>query len=114
LPCIELNVYDLTDPNGKPLLEKPISARLPSGKSRGVNYACKFDRKENKAFLALLTAFAAAHPEKVTPPFPKSGFAVELDHAGRWVHKPRPGVNSSVTDFYSLHLVHHFVGIKRA
>ena len=114
MPCLEFKVYDLTDPNGKPLLEKPISARLPSGTSRGVNYECKFDRKENKAFRDLLTAFAAAHPNKVTLPFPKTAFAVELDHAGRWVHKVRPGANSSVTDFYRLHLVDQFVGIKRA
>ena len=51
---------------------------------------CSFDRQKNKVLKGLLTAFAAAHPNKVTLPFPKSGFTVELDHARRWVHYRAP------------------------
>ncbi len=75
---------------------------------------CSFDRQKNKVLKGLLTAFAAAHPNKVTLPFPKSGFTVELDHARRWVHIGRPTENSSVSKFYSLHLVNLFTGVKQA
>ncbi len=80
--------------------------------SRSVKYACSFDRKQNKAFLALLTAFAEKHPDKVTLPFTDSGFTLELQ-AGHWVHNPRhPLQNSSVSKFYRFELVGQFVGIK--
>ena len=76
---------------------------------------CSFERQQNKALKGLLTAFAAPHPKKVTLPFPKSGFNVELDHARRWVNIPgRPTENSSVSKFYSLHLVNQFTGVKQA
>ena len=93
---------------------EPIAARLPSTKSNSVKYACSFDRQQNKAFLALLTAFAEKHPEKVTSPFTTSGFTLELE-AGHWVHKPRhPRKHSSVSKFYRFELVGQFVGIKQA
>ena len=93
---------------------EPIAARLPSGKSNGVKYVCSFDREQNKAFQALLTAFAEKHPEKVTSPFTTSGFTLELE-AGHWVHKPRhPRKHSSVSKFYRFELVGEFVGIKQA
>ncbi len=113
-PCLEFEVCDKKNPTGEPLLGRPISARLPSDYSDGVKYWCAFKREENNAFKDMLKAIAAAHPKKVTYPFPKTGFSVELDKAGHWVHKPRSGVNSSVTEFYSLRLVNQFVGIKPA
>ena len=75
---------------------------------------CSFERQQNKALKGLLTAFAAAHPKKVTLPFPESGFTLELQ-AGHWVHKPRhPLKHSSVSKFYRFELVGEFVGIKQA
>ena len=85
---------------------------MPSENSNGKKHSCQFDRGENKKLRDLLTAFAARHPEKVKRPFPKTGFTLELDHDDTWVHIPR-GV-TSVSEFYSFHLVHRFVGIKEA
>ncbi len=90
---------------------------MPSTKSNSVKHVCSFDRQQNKAFLALLTAFAEKHPEKVTSPFTESGFTLELQAGPHWVHKPRhPTKNSSVSKFYRFELVARgqFVGVKQA
>ena len=65
-----------------------------------------------KALKDLLMAFAAAHHKNVT--FAQSGFTLELDRAGRWVHEPRSLANTSVSKFYSFRLVNQFVGVKPA
>ncbi len=57
-----------------------------------VRSVCSFDRQQNRAFQALLTAFAEKHPEKVTLPFTESGFTLELQ-AGHWTRAQTPVPN---------------------
>ena len=86
-------------PDSDPLLKDPISLFQPSGKSRGIEFACQLTKcAENRAFMAL---FLKDHPEKK---FTKKSFTLKHEE-GRWVHKPREKANDSLSECYSFHRV---------
>jgi hypothetical protein len=92
-------------------LDHTISLRIPSDKSRGLSLACQLTKSKNeRAFLEKLEECAKDHPR--LPTFNKTGFTLELDGYGRWVHKPKSSSTSSVSDYFSFHLEDQFVGVK--
>ena len=71
-------------------------------------FSCKFNSGDhNRAFQKL---FLAEHGEDK---FPESRFSLQRKE-GRWVHDPRLEKHSSLSEYYSFHLVDEFVGVKQA
>ena len=71
-------------------------------------FSCDLDQgNHNRAFRDLILA------EHGKDKFPGARFSLELKQ-GRWVHTPRLKKHSSLSKYYSFHLVDEFVGVKQA
>ena len=99
-PSMTFKVCDLgASEDAEPLLPDSIIFFEPGDKTNGVKLWCQFHTKKNGAFKKL---FLKDHP-KVK--FSKTGFTLEREGNGRWVHHPRDKANSSLSDYYSFHRV---------